>query len=370
MNATIDQIARESRPVVPVGEVRAVGLVGAGSIVQHAHLPAYRSAGIPVAAIYDRDASTAARVAAQFGIPHVAASLDELLASEIGIVDVAVPSAAQAAILPGIIGAGIPVLAQKPLAPTLAEAQALASLAEARAIPVAVNQQLRFEQSMVAIKKSIEHGLLGDVVAIEINVNVHTPWESWPWAASMPRLEVLVHSIHYHDVIRWLLGEPDSTFAVAGRLPGLPVQGETITSTLHRYADGPYASITSNHTNSTGDGYALIRVQGTEGTIRGTLGLLYDYPHGRLDTLEIQSGRLPDRGWVPYPITTRWIPDAFVGTIGDLLSHLATGSALRSSISDNVKTMALVESIYRSIDEGVAVRMPTDSDGAVPRFFG
>ena len=63
--------------------------------------------------------------------------------------------------------------------------------------------------------------------------------------------------------------------------------------------------------------------------MRATLGLLYDYPSGRPDTLEVVSDRLPTDGWAPYPVTTRWVPDAFLGPMASVLAAVS-GAQRRS----------------------------------------
>ena len=63
---------------------------------------------------------------------------------------------------------------------------------------------------------------------------------------------------------------------------------------------------------------------GPEDSIKGTLGLLCDYPHGRPHTLEVNSRIAPTDGWLAYPVTSRWIPDAFAGPMGSLLRAMAT----------------------------------------------
>jgi predicted dehydrogenase len=83
--------------------------------------------------------------------------------------------------------------------------------------------------------------------------------------------------------------------------------------------------------------------------------LLYDYPNGRVDTLEVNSQVVPTDGWMPYPVTTRWFPDAFIGTMGSVMSAIATGSTLRSSLRDNVNTLKLVQALYRSMDTGTSI---------------
>ena len=87
------------------------------------------------------------------------------------------------------------------------------------------------------------------------------------------------------------------------------------------------------------------------------MGLLYDYPVGRVDTLEVNSAVVPTDGWTPYPVTTRWFPDAFVGTMGSVMAAIATGSPVRSSVAETVGTLKLVAALYESMDSGVAVKL-------------
>jgi len=201
----------------------------------------------------------------------------------------------------------------------------------------------------------VELGWVGKVTNVTIEVNLITPWEMWPWAKDLERLEIMLHSIHYHDVIRWFLGEPNTVFCVAGRTQGQYPVGETRTISSYAYDEGVTALVHANHINRGGDNRAEFRIDGDKGSIRGTLGLLYDYPTGRVDTLEVNSQVLPTDGWTPYPVTTRWFPDAFRGTIGSVMRAIATGAPLRSSVSDTVGTLRLVEALYQSMDSGKSV---------------
>ena len=47
---------------------RPIVIIGAGSIVADAHLPAYRKAGLPIAGLFDLDVARAAEVAGRFGV--------------------------------------------------------------------------------------------------------------------------------------------------------------------------------------------------------------------------------------------------------------------------------------------------------------
>lgn len=351
-------IADYCRLEIPTPHRLPVAVVGAGAIVDVAHLPAYRRAGLAVAGITDVVAERAREVADRHGVPRVYSSLDELLDDDtVRVIDIAVPSAAQPEILRRVVGTGRHALAQKPFAPTAEVAAELSRLAADAGVVVGVNQQLRFDEGMAAAHRMVELGWIGEVASFSITVNIDTPWASWPWSLEWERLEIMMHSIHYHDVVRWFLGEPTSVFCAAGRTPRQLPRGETRTISTYLYPKDVTAVVHATHENQTGDQTALFRIDGDRGAIRGTLGLLYDYPRGRPDTLEVFSSVVPTDGWVPYPVTTRWIPDAFIGTMASVLAAVADGGEPRSSAEDNVQTLRLVEALYRSMDTGESVRL-------------
>ena len=335
-----------------------VAIIGAGGIVDGAHLPAYKIEGLQVIGIYDVDSAKAKDVAARHGIPKVYATLQELLDDPQSIiVDIAVPAALQPDIFIQVAAAKKHILAQKPMATTVADGLMMAKAVADNGIIAAVNHQLRFEEGVAAAHKMVELGWIGNVTNVTFEVNLITPWEMWPWAKDLERLEIMLHSIHYHDVVRWFLGEPNKVFCVAGRTQGQYPIGETRTISSYSYDNGITALVHANHINRGGDNRAEFRIDGDRGSIRGTLGLLYDYPTGRVDTLEVNSQVVPTDGWTPYPVTTRWFPDAFRGTIGSVMRAIATGAPLRSSVADTVGTLRLVEALYQSMDSGESVEL-------------
>jgi predicted dehydrogenase len=343
---------------VPPAHRLPIAIVGAGAIVSAAHLPAYRAAGLEIAGITDLDLARARDLADRFAIPVVYPDLDALLADDgVRVVDVAVPSAAQPAIARRVLASGRHMLGQKPFAPSPAIAAELADLAAERGLVLAVNQQLRFDEGIAASFRIKELGWLGEVTAVTFDVDIATDFASWEWLRESPRVEISYHSIHYHDAVRWFLGEPETVFCVAGKTPGERLAGETRTISTCSFAGGARALVHSRHANRWGDQSATFRIEGTRGAVRGTLGLLYDYPHGRPDTLDVISEVLPTDGWVPYPVTSRWIPDAFAGPMASLLAAVATGGQPRSSARDNVGTLRLVEALYESAATGAVSRL-------------
>jgi predicted dehydrogenase len=340
---------------IPEEHKRRIAIVGAGTIVDVAHLPAYRNAGLEVIGLFDLDHERASRIAKEHDVEKVYESLEELLADDrIEVVDIAVVANAQPDIVRAAVAAGKHLLCQKPFAPSVDIGRELIELATAAGLRIAVNQQLRYDEGIAATRAILQAGWIGQPTAMSFNVDVDTDWSAWPWLVSTERLEINYHSIHYLDSIRSILGDPTSAYCVGGRRPGQVVAGETRTMTTLVFDDGVSAALHVNHENLGNDNRAEFRLDGSEGSVRGTLGLLYDYPRGRPDTLEVFSRTLPTDGWLSYPVTQRWLPDAFIGPMAGLLRWIATGEVALTAAEDNLGTLALVDALYRSMDSGRA----------------
>jgi len=353
-------IADTVRIDVPSGHRRGIAVIGAGAIVDVAHLPAYRGLGLEVRGVYDRDPKRAAAVAERHGIGRVYQSLEEVLSDDqVEVVDIAVVPWAQPDLVREAIQARKHLLCQKPFAPDVATGRELVDLADAAGLKVAVNQQLRWDEGLAAARAMVQAGWIGTATAMSFTVDISTDWSAWNWLVESPRLEIMYHSIHYLDAIRSILGDPVRVFSTASRRAGQQAVGETRTISTLVFDGDTRAVLHVNHENQGGDQRAEFRIDGTAGAIRGTLGLLYDYPVGRPDTLEVFSKVLPTDGWLAYPVTQRWIPWAFGGPMAGLLRWIAEGETAPTAARDNLRTLALVHALYGSIDHG-DVRVPED----------
>lgn len=334
-----------------------IGLIGCGGIVNYAHLPAYQQHGLNLVACYDQDHAKAVKTAADHGISRVASSLADLLGDPaIDIVDIAVTPWGQASIAALAIAAGKHLLCQKPLADAYGDAVRIVDQAVAANVKVAVNQQMRWEPGIRVSKQLLDQNALGRVADARIEVSIRTPWHMWPWIAEGEQIEVMYHSIHYLDSLRFLFGDPMSVTALHNRWPDQPEVGETRTQTLLTFASGQTALVDVNHHNWSDDAYARFRWLGTEGIVTGTFGLLYDYPTGRVDTLAYQP-KAEDSHWHEAALSTRWIPDAFIGPMASLMEAIQTDSEPVTSGRDNLGTLRTVFAAYRSAAEERTVRL-------------
>ena len=336
---------RQSWPMP--GRPRPIVTIGAGSIVADAHFPAYRKAGFPIAGLFDLDRPRAEAVAGAFGVERVFASLDEAAAVEDAVFDVATPPAAHAAVL-AALPVGATVLLQKPMGRDLAEATRILAVARDRHLVAAVNFQLRFAPMMLALQDAIAKGLLGQIVDVEAHLAIKTPWELFAFLKGLPRVEIAVHSIHYLDLIRGILGDPSGVHA---RTIGHPSSdmAQTRTSAILDYGDAVRATLSINHNHDFGrrNQVAEFRFDGLEGAAHVKLGLLLDYPRGEPDELWIRPKG--ETEWHQVPLAGAWFPDAFIGRMANL-QRFAAGEDqhLVASLEDAWTTMALVEAAFES----------------------
>jgi predicted dehydrogenase len=338
---------RQSWPLP--GQPRPIVILGAGGIVQDAHLPAYRKAGFEVRGLFDVDRARAERVAGEWGISAVYTSLEEATAQD-AVFDIAAPPVAHRAILEAL-PQGSAVLLQKPMGLDLAEASAIRAVCRERGLIASVNFQLRYSAMMLAIADAIARGMLGTLVEIEVHISLVTPWELFPHLIPNPRVEIVSHSIHYLDTIRALAGDPDAVFARSYGHPSSRL-AQTRTSAILDYGEPLRATLSINHHHDFGRRFqdASFRVEGTRGAAMAKLGLLLDYPRGEPDELWLAPKGGP---WDQVPLEGGWFPHAFVGPMANLQRYAAgEDGELRTSVEDAWHTMALVEACYLSNESG------------------
>jgi predicted dehydrogenase len=334
---------------------RPIVVVGAGGIVEAAHLPAYRRLGFEVAGFHDVNPARAAAMAAAWPGARAFATLAEAASWPGAVFDVAVPGGAVAEVL-SELPVRSPVLVQKPLGESLAEAKRILSVCRTRQLTVALNFQLRFSPNLIAIKALLDRGFFGELVDVEVRTVTYTPWELWSFMRGIPRLEILYHSVHYLDTLRYLLGEPLGVFT------------RTTKSQRDEYADvasatildyGPTCRVTVGafHAHAPLPTHAMseLRIEGTRGAAVARMGVNLDYPVGLPDTLEIWT-RGAER-FEAVPLRGSWFTEAFEGPMSNLQRFVAGEDArLVSPVEDAVKTMALVEACYlASAVPGVAI---------------
>ncbi len=334
-----------------------IAFVGCGGIVNYGHIPAYKASGFKMLGGYDINPVAAEQTVKAHGLSKVYASLDELLDDpKVEIVDIAVVPWEQLAIVRKVTAAKKHVLCQKPLSDKYAEAVEMVELARQARLKLAVQQQFRWGQIIRAARALMAEGWIGDLLDVQVQVSISTPWDMWPWLASQPRLEVRYHSIHYLDALRFLFGDPALVTSRHAKNPTQQAKGETKTITVWETPSGLQILIAICHYDWSPGPHSIFRVLGTEGLVEGTIGTNYDYPHGRSDTIKFTSRCAPGRNF-SATLPGRWIPDAFYGPMASLMEAIQTGGEPLTSGKDNLGTLRVIEASYHSMAERRSVAL-------------
>uniref|UniRef100_A0A7C2JXJ1 Gfo/Idh/MocA family oxidoreductase n=1 Tax=Schlesneria paludicola TaxID=360056 RepID=A0A7C2JXJ1_9PLAN len=349
-------------PALPRDMSPGIGCIGAGFIMADCHLVAYRQAGFNPVAIASRDLERAAAVAQRHAIPTAYRDYRELLADrDVQVVDVAVPPDVQLSVIQEIVRHADHirgVLAQKPLGVNFAEAREIVRLCREAGVTLAVNQNMRYDQSVRAAKSLLDQGALGEPVLATIDMRAIPHW--MPWQERQGWVTLRIMSIHHLDTFRYWFGTPDRVFASVRPDPRTKfAHRDGIALYILEYGSGLRASSWDDvWTGPAKEGAAADigiwwRIEGTAGLARGTIGWPA-YPQRQPSTLDYTTTSLGDQ-WIQPRWNEVWFPDAFVGPMAQLLCALEDHTEPAISGDDNLQTMALVEACYRSVEEHRAV---------------
>jgi len=169
-------------PLLPKRKDFKIGIIGAGFIVRGCHLVAYKKAGFNPVAISGKYHALSKEVAAEHNIPTVYEDWKSMVDNaDIEIIDIAVPPHVQLEIVRYVCGKkhikGI--LCQKPIAMSVQDAKEIVQLGEAAGIPIAVNSNMRYDQSMRALKYILDNDLIGKPVIASIDMRAIPDWQSF-----------------------------------------------------------------------------------------------------------------------------------------------------------------------------------------------
>jgi myo-inositol 2-dehydrogenase/D-chiro-inositol 1-dehydrogenase len=243
-----------------------VGVLGAGLIAGvHAH--AYRdSPGVRVVAVADPVVAKARHLAEQYGAV-AAASLEELLALEVDIVDVCTPPDRHADAVVAALDAGCHVFCEKPLARTLDEARRIVAADDSSAGLLMVGHVSRYEPDHRAARDLVAAGQVGQVRMLTHTTTSSMPgWSEAAWLADPARSggPVVDQGVHSFDFARWVIGSPPvRVTCMAPSGSATPYAVCTV-----RYADGSIAHIEVSWAHPEGRGFKLAcEIIGTAGRV-------------------------------------------------------------------------------------------------------
>jgi predicted dehydrogenase len=211
-----------------------VALLGAGWIMDfHARAVIEHPRAELVAAASWREPSLA-KLAERYGIPRTTTDWRALAGDpDIDAAVIGTPNALHAEQAIAFLEAGRHVLVEKPMARTVAEADAMVAAARGSGARLMVAHCWRFHADVRALRARVAAGELGEVVKTR-GYGVHARWGPSGWFTD-PELAgggaLLDMGVHAVDTARYLLGDPEPVrvcAAIGTRYGGYPVDDDAI----------------------------------------------------------------------------------------------------------------------------------------------
>ncbi|MCS6802854.1 MAG: Gfo/Idh/MocA family oxidoreductase [Chloroflexota bacterium] len=264
-------MAAENAGVAP-----RVAVLGCGSIGRR-HVANLKALGVEAVAVYDPVPERLTELRAAADVTAFAA-LDDIWRWEPTVVFVTAPTSCHLELALAAAERGCHLFIEKPLADRLAGTEQLVALVRERGLVSLVGCNLRFQPGLQAVKRWLEAGAIGRVVAARIEFGQYLPdWR--PGSAYQASYSarralgggIILDAIHEIDYARWLLGEPLGVACFAGTLSHLEIETEDTAALLLRLPD----AIVEIHLDYVQRVYSrTCQIIGDEGTIR------WDYSAG------------------------------------------------------------------------------------------
>lgn len=208
-----------------------VGILGAGFMgTTHAQALA-KLPNAKIVGIASRRRERVEKLAKEVGAA-VFDSPEALIESpDVEVVDNTYPTFLHAEYSIAALQQGKHVICEKPMAPTLAEAEAMIAASEESGKHLLVAHVLRFWPEYVALRQVVTSGELGRPLAAQASrLSFFPDWADWIGRAELSGGPVVDLMIHDFDMLNWLLGRPKRVTAY-GR-PGRTGSWDHIFATL------------------------------------------------------------------------------------------------------------------------------------------
>ncbi len=265
-----------------------IGVIGCGTIAQSAHLPAIARlrSRVRLVAVADVRGEAAEFAARTWGAEEAYADYHALLARpDIDVVVIATPEFLHAEQVAAAAAAGKHILCEKPMAPSVEEADAMLAATRAAGIKFMVGHSRRFTPRYQAVRAAIDRGAIGQVRLARENerrpramyrgLSLATgTWapdgaRAWTTSAQYSLGAAMLNAIHELDLLRWYVGDDVTSVYAESRIGDASTEVPDFISIQLRFANGALAG-TEVVTNLPHDYplYHQLEIYGTDGVIR------------------------------------------------------------------------------------------------------
>ena len=337
-----------------------VAVIGCGRIFRK-HLEAIESnSAFSLQGVYDSDPVRAKSASEESNTPTFE-TLESLMAgARPDLVSVLVPSGAHYEIAKKLADYEVPVLVEKPLTLDTKQAQDLVLDFQARGVPLFIVKQNRLNEPVLEARSVLDNQRLGKLLAASASLLWCRPegyylQDTWRLSRKMDGGVLWNQASHYVDLLCNFLGEIELVSAFGSNFLS-PAETEDTVFAILRTRQGLLGSIQAT---------TAVRPQNFEGSLTLTFerGLLRIGGHAlnkiEADTAGVLAGGTESNVSAESSSKADVYGQGHTALYNEVAIDLLDGPESRFRAKNGLQSVAVMESIHKSIDSGLPVRVPT-----------
>ena len=329
-----------------------VGVVGTGFIGE-THVAAWAAEGIH-AVIHDVDAGRAAALADRHGA-RVAESLDALFGA-VDVVDICTPTHLHAEVAIAAARAGRHVICEKPMARTLADAEAMLAAARDAGVRLFVAHVVRFFPEYVAARAAVLDGAIGEPAVLRLtraSFRPRQPAGHWFFDHAKSGGIVLDLMVHDLDYARWIAGDVVAVHCRSASV-AQPEAGVDHAVAILTHRSGAISHVSASW------GYAPPTFR-TAVEIAGSHGLI---EQDSTATAPVTPSLLADAagGGLTAMADTGLVGDPFRLELAEFARAIRDGTEARIGAADGLEALRIALAADESARTGAVVRLTQEAD--------
>ncbi|UZO79779.1 Gfo/Idh/MocA family oxidoreductase [Aquimarina sp. ERC-38] len=329
--------------------------IGSGYFSQF-HFEAWkRLEDVEITAVCDLNKEIAENAVKTYGFTNAYDDIEEMFIKEQpDFVDIITPPQTHLEICRLAMKHQVHIICQKPLAPSLDEAQQIADLIEQYNVRMMVHENFRFMPWYREIKKLLEQNVIGSQIhALNLRVRMGDGWQKdaymnrQPYFREMKQLLMYETGVHFIDVFRYLGGKITKVYARLKRL-NTNIKGEDFSWVQFDFANEGLGFIDANRYNEstaidTRLTFGAVVLEGNKGTIR-----LYE--DGKIAIQPLGEKEIIHN----YTFKNRnFAGDCVFNTQEHFVEQLLSGSPFETDIATYIKNIEILEKVYESHEAGL-----------------
>ena len=228
-------------------------LIGCGRISPN-HIMAAKNNDLEIVAVCDIDKANAEDKIIKFDLDSLKVKIyedyHELLENEKPeLVAIATESGKHAAVALDCIAVGCHVIIEKPIALSIADADAIIKAGKEKGVLVCANHQNRFNKSIQEIRTAIEKKRFGKLMYGTAHIRWARNHEyydraSWRGTWEQDGGALMNQCIHDIDLLRWMMGDHiDTVYGMTDRLIHPYIEAEDVGLAVVKFKNGSYGTI-------------------------------------------------------------------------------------------------------------------------------